>query len=259
MMITWYGTASLKIESQNCAVMLDPYITRNSTLPPMIPADLNNVNAILLTHGHFDHASDLPSLVNGCRIPVYASAETVKALAVREDYIAINLNPALPGKTLKVGKLFITPYQAGHVKFDRPLIIKTVLRSLKGLAFTYKPLAGVISGCLKYPEGQTCAWEVKSGKGSVLIFGSMGFADGVKYPNPDLLVLPLQGHSCIFNLALEAVSRIKPSAVMLDHFDDSFPPVSDTIDAEAFAEFLKEKIPGVKTFVPRHREKIKVF
>lgn len=259
MEITWYGTASLKIESEGCVVVLDPYISRNSSLPPIEPSDLDDANALLLTHGHFDHASDIPSLVSDKKVPVYASPETVKTLAGREDYMSINLNPALPVETFKVGKLFITPYKAGHVKFDMPLIVKTVLRILKGLAFTYKPLASVISGCCTYPEGETFAWQVKSGKGSVLIFGSMGFADGVKYPSPDLLVLPLQGHSRIFNLALEAVNRIKPSAVMLDHFDDSFPPVSDTIDADAFVEFLKGKIPGVKTLVPRHRDKIKVF
>lgn len=259
MEITWYGTASLKIESEGSAVVLDPYISRNSSHPPIEPSDLEEVNALLLTHGHFDHACDLPSLVPDKQVPVYASPKTVKALSVREGYLSVNLNPALPGKTLEAGKLFITPYQAGHVKFDIPLIVKTLYRIIKGLAFTARPLACVISDFFKYSEGETCAWEVKSEKGGVLIFGSMGFAPDVKYPVPDLLVLPLQGHSDIFNLALEAVWSIKPSAVMLDHFDDSFPPVSNTIDAEAFAELLKEKNPGVKTFVPRHRDKIKVF
>ena len=259
MKITWYGTASLKIESEDCAVVLDPYISRNSSHPTIEPSDLEDVNALLLTHGHFDHACDLPYLVSDKQIPVYASPETVRALSGHDEYLSVNLNAALPGKTLNAGKLLITPYQAEHVKFDIPLIANTVLRIIKGLAFTARPLACVISNFFKYSEGEICAWEVKCGKGDVLVFGSMGFAPEVIYPAPDLLVLPLQGHSDIFNIALEAVRRIKPGAVMLDHFDDSFPPISDTIDADYFAELLKEKIPGVKTFVPRHRDKIKVL
>lgn len=259
MEITWYGTASLKIESEGSAVFLDPYISRNASFPPIVSSDLENINALLLTHGHFDHTADIPSLVYDRQVPVYASDETVKALSKREEYVSINFNSALPGKTYKAGKLLVTPYQARHVKFDIPLIAKTVLRIFKSLAFTIRPFAGVISDSFKYPEGETFAWEVKSGKGTVLIFGSMGFADGIKYPKPDLLVLPLQGHSRIFNIALEAIRRIKPSAVMLDHFDDSFPPVSDTINVNAFVDLLKEKLPDVKAFVPCHRNKIKVF
>ncbi len=259
MEITWYGTASLKIESEGSAVFLDPYISRNAALPPIVSSDLENINALLLTHGHFDHVADIPSLFYNRQVPVYASDKIIKTLSKCKEYVSINFNSALPGKPYKVGKLLVTPFQAKHVKFDIPLIVKTVWRIFKSLAFNIKPLAGVISDFFKYPEGETFAWQVKSEKGSVLIFGSMGFADGVQYPEPDLLVLPLQGHSRIFNMALEAVSRIKPSAVMLDHFDDSFPPVSDTIDVNAFVDLLKEEFPDVKAFVPCHRNKIKVF
>jgi L-ascorbate metabolism protein UlaG (beta-lactamase superfamily) len=258
MMITWYGTASLKIESQNCAVMLDPYITRNSTLPPMKPADLNNVNAVLLTHGHFDHASDLPSLVNDCPIPVYASAETVKVLAKKERYMSLDLNPVIYGTKFEAGDFIITPYKAEHVKFDILLILRTIFRILKNPFSTANSLAGVVSDFFKYPEGETFAWELQTGSRSVLVFGSMGFSDDVNYPSPDLLILPLQGHSRIFDLAVEAAARIKPAAVMPDHFDDSFPPVSGTIDAHAFSEFLEERIPHIKSIIPRHGEKIKL-
>jgi len=225
----------------------------------MVPDDVDNVNALLLTHGHFDHASDLPYLVADRNIPVYASAETVRVLSGHPEYQSLNLNPVLPGKRFKTGNFFITPCKAGHVKFDIPLIVRTILRIFKTPASIAKPLAGVIIDFFKYPEGESFAWEVKCGKGSVLIFGSMGFADDVIYPRPDLLILPLQGHSRIFDFAIEAAARIKPAALMPDHFDDSFPPVSDTIDADAFKEIMRKRIPGVRTIVPRHREKINLF
>lgn len=259
MKITWYGTASLKIEYEGSAVALDPYVSRNLSLPPLDPADLDNVKALLLTHGHFDHTFDLPYLLNGRNIPVYASAETVKALSKKERYTYNNLQSVIPGKAFNAGNFIITPYKAEHVKFDIPLIISTIFRILKKPVANAIPLAGVISGFLKYREGETFAWEVKGGSRSVLVFGSMGVADDVKYPSPDLLVLPLQGHSRIYDLAIKAAGRIKPAAVMPNHFDDSFPPVSDTIDVNVFAELLEKKNPHVKVIIPFQRNEINLF
>lgn len=259
MKIIWYGTASIKIESHNCAVMLDPYVARNSSLPAMIPADLDNVNALLLTHGHFDHASDLPLLIRNSPVPVYASEKTVKELSEKDKKNTLNFKPVIPGKAFNAGNFIITPYKADHVKFDIPLIIKTILRIFKKPVLNAAPLAGVVSGFFRYSKGEIFAWEVKAGGKSVLVFGSMGLADDVTYPSPDLLVLPLQGHSRIFDLALKAAERIKPAAVMPDHFDDSFPPVSDTIDVNAFAKLLEGKFPHIKVILPLHRNVVDLF
>ncbi len=47
---------------------------------------LNTIDAILLTHEHIDHISSIPVLVEKCKIPVFANAETAKGLCEALGY-----------------------------------------------------------------------------------------------------------------------------------------------------------------------------
>jgi L-ascorbate metabolism protein UlaG (beta-lactamase superfamily) len=258
MKITWYGTASLIVEIDGCRIALDPYISRNPRLPGVDPHDLAGVKAVLVTHGHFDHAADIPSLLNDLSVPVYAPAETVEALSSRPCFTYLNLHGVEAGEVFEVEGLRITSYPACHVKFDPPLILRTLLRVLPELILRPRPLFKIISDYFKYPQGRICAWEIKSGSKSILIFGSMGLDPEQNYPSPDVLVLPLQGHSSIEKLALEAAMRIKPSIIMPHHFDDSFPPISSHVDISVFADMLKSKMPGVEVIIPCHRKEMDI-
>lgn len=259
MKITWYGTASLIVEIDGCRIALDPYITRNSRLSGIDPHDLAGVKAVLVTHGHFDHASDIPSLLNDLSVPVYASVETAEALSSQPCFTFINLQGVETGEIFEVEGLRITSYAASHVRFDARLILRTIFRALPELILRPRPLFKIISDSFKYPEGRTCAWEIRSGSKCILIFGSMGLDPELNYPSPDILVLPLQGHSSIEQLALEAVKKIKPSIVMPHHFDDSFPPISSDINMSAFKDMIINEMPGVKVIIPCHRNEIEIF
>jgi hypothetical protein len=71
------------------------------------------------------------------------------------------------------------------------------------------------------------------------------------YPaEPDLLVLPYQGATNLIPPALVVIDRIRPRAVMLDHFDDAFPPVSASIDTKSLFQVLNEKYPDMKIIKP---------
>ena len=60
-----------------------------------------------------------------------------------------------------------------------------------------------------------------------------------------MLILPFQGRSDLEKCGLSIVRRVKPQKVFLDHYDDSFPPISDEISTEKFERILREqeKIP----------------
>ena len=259
MKITWYGTASLIVEIDGCRIAIDPYISRNSRLSGIDHHDLAGVKAVLVTHGHFDHAADIPSLLNDLSVPVYASVETVEALSSQPCFTYLNLQGVGAGEIFEVEGLRITSYPASHVRFDTRLIIRTIFRVLPELILRPRPLFKVISDSFKYPQGRTCAWEIRSGSRCILIFGSMGLDPEQDYPSPDVLVLPLQGHSSIEQLALEAVKKIKPSIVMPHHFDDSFPPVSSDINMSVFVNVIKKEIPDVKVIIPCHRNEMDIF
>lgn len=259
MKITWYGTASMIVEIDGCRIALDPFISRNSRLSGIDHHDLAGVKAVLVTHGHFDHAADIPSLLNDLSVPVYASVETAEALSSHPGFTYINLQGVEPGEIFEVEGLRITSYAASHVRFDTRLILRTIFRILPELILRPRPLIKIISDFFKYPEGRICAWEIKSGSKSILIFGSMGLDSEQSYPSPDVLVLPLQGHSLIEQLALEAAKKIKPSIVMPHHFDDSFPPISSHIDMSAFKDMITKELPGVKFIIPCHRNEMNIL
>ena len=256
MKIKWYGAASLVIESEGARIALDPYVNRNPSLPRMKPEDLKGVDGVLVTHGHFDHTADLPYLINNSSIPVYASQETFEALSSVSEFAEVNLKPAVPEKPIVSGALTCIPYPASHVRFDIPLIIKTLAGIIPSLIKRSEPLMRIKSDFLKYPMGSTIAWEIRSSDRSVLVFGSMGFAEGQEYPSTNLLVLPLQGHSSIHKMAVQAAVRIKPSAVMAFHFDDSFPPVSSSIDTGKFVKMMSLQMPQAGVFIPSYGEEI---
>ncbi len=247
------------VEIDGCRIALDPYISRNSRLSGIDPNDLAGVKAVLVTHGHFDHAADIPSLLNDLSVPVYASVETVEALSSQPCFTHFNLQGVEAGEILEVEGLRITSYPASHVRFDTRLILRTLFRILPQLIFSPRPLIKVIADSFKYPEGSTCAWEIKSGSKSILIFGSMGLDPEQNYPSPNVLVLPLQGHSNIEQLALEAAMKIKPSILMPHHFDDSFPPISSHIDMSVFVDMMNNKMPGVEVIIPSHRNEMDIF
>lgn len=72
--------------------------------------------------------------------------------------------------------------------------------------------------------------------------GSMNLDSNTEYPTgADALVLPLQGRSDQDTYALALVERLKPKAVLLDHYDDAFPPLSSQVDTSGFVRNVQER------------------
>ena len=53
--------------------------------------------------------------------------------------------------------------------------------------------------------------------------------------------------------SLPFLERFKPRRVMLDHFDDAFPPVSARMDCEPFIRRAGEVYPEIEVFEPEER------
>ncbi len=72
--------------------------------------------------------------------------------------------------------------------------------------------------------------------------GSLNLSADVEYPTgADMLILPFQGRSDLEEYGLSIVRRLKPKKVYLDHYDDSFPPISDEISTKKFEKILREQ------------------
>ncbi|MEM9757176.1 MAG: MBL fold metallo-hydrolase, partial [Pseudomonadota bacterium] len=73
----WLGHASVRLEIAGQVLLIDPW-----TGGPTFPADrrdeaLAGATAILVTHGHFDHATGVPELAQELGVPVYGIADLI--------------------------------------------------------------------------------------------------------------------------------------------------------------------------------------
>jgi len=81
--IQWLGTAGFVLRSGNKTLLIDPYFPRNETarpFQPLVPEDFPDADAILISHGHFDHMKDVPEIVRKSNAVVYCSEKAGKTL-----------------------------------------------------------------------------------------------------------------------------------------------------------------------------------
>ncbi len=55
-------------------------------------------------------------------------------------------------------------------------------------------------------------------------------------------MLPFQGRSDLTEYALPLAERLAPKAILLDHWDDAFPPMSAEIETGAFESLVPRRL-----------------
>ena len=85
----------------------------------------------------------------------------------------------------------------------------------------------------------------------------MGMDPETEYPvGADLLIMALQGRSDQDDYAMQIVEKLKPKKIFLYHIDDSFPPMSSTVDTLGFE--INAKKAGYTTIVPEKNMEIEL-
>lgn len=243
MTLTWYGTAALLFAEGSAALAFDPFlgIPLGAARPDRTPTEGPNlfgaVSDVFVTHGHFDHILQIPALFGRGSAVVHATEAPRETLS-RFGFPAERLNAVAPGDTVAAGTFTVRAWQGRHCRFDAPLILRTALspRLIKNLPHMLRLLRWM-RGC---PEkGEILFYELSAGGRRVQVMGSMGLDPAVSYPTgADALILPFQGRSDLAAFGLALVGRLRPKAVFLDHFDDSFPPMTTPVDTAAFEALL---------------------
>ncbi len=237
MELTWLGTAGFIIKNKSDEIVFDPFLSRGpGRTSPFNVKSFENSQALFVGHGHFDHTFDIPQIVAGTEVKVFAPGLTGKILQYRgvpsERIIKSEKNDVL-FKPFKV-----RTFRSSHTTFDVPLIISTLKRC---------NLRSCIDICglgLKYPKGlvQSYFFEINGKK--ILFASSAGCTDEelLMYQKleVDYFLAPLQGHSKIQEIVAKHTSIIKPKVVIPHHHDDFYPPLSQSISVEIFRDKLKE-------------------
>lgn len=76
--LTWYGHATLGLETAGQKIMIDPYFTGNPAAA--VSADSIAADYILVTHGHGDHLGDTVAIARRTGATVVSNAEIARWL-----------------------------------------------------------------------------------------------------------------------------------------------------------------------------------
>lgn len=262
----WLGTAGFEIKTDQTRFLIDPYLTRNehaSPKQPLTPEDIKNIDMIFVSHGHFDHTYDIHAIAMNTGAKVFCCETTKEWLiqkGVGEKQIhsfpdlkkiesLIDKNPPANGILYEFSEndIFAQAFYSHHVEFDKTLSLETMSRIQK------EPEGALEEGMrliLEYPEGQPVSWRFKIGNTVIHHFGSGGSTLAELIPfihkKTDVLLVPLQGHTRICEIAYLYVQMLRPKMVIPQHHDDFFPPISQYIDIKPFIEMVKSTFPEIE-------------
>lgn len=252
MKLQWFTTAAFTLTEGETTIAFDPFLglPLGRRWPDMTGSEFSTVSAVFVTHGHFDHILELPGLLADSDAPIYATDAPCRTL-VRRGVPADRLRTIRPGDAVGVGPFRVSAYPGRHCRFDGPLVRQTLLRSRlwRNLPRAFRLLRYLV----EYPEkGETLFYEVAAGEKRVQIMGSLGLDPNVVYPTgADALILPFQGRSDLAAYSRPIVERLQPRAVYLDHYDDSFPPLTADIDTQPFCDQLTGRSIPCRALVPQ--------
>lgn len=252
MKVTWFGTASIALESGGTRLLLDPFLRRNKKLPPLKTEDFCGFDAILITHGHFDHLMDVPQIMKAdADVPVYCT-KTPRESLLKRGVPGRRIHTVDCGETFAVGNFSVRVFRGRHVDFNMEYITRVVPWCVAKFPKTL-PILNLLH---KYPEGEeTVIYELSAEGKRVFVMGSFGVDALESYPEaPDLLIFPYSGNTNIASIAAWPLRVLRPKRILFDHFDDAFPPLTVRMDVEGYCDLLKKTMPDTQTVVPREGE-----
>lgn len=211
MYVSFHGHSVVKIKTNDCTILIDPFISGND-LTDLIAAN-EKPTVILLTHGHNDHVGDTVAIAKANDSLVIAPFELAEYLGWQ----------GVRTHGMHIGGAY--QFDFGKVKFTQAFHGSSFVTEEKEIIYT-----GMPAGILFTAEGKTIYHA-----GDTALFGDMKLI-GERHPI-DLAFLPIGDN---FTMGIEdaayAVELLKPQAVVPIHYN-TFPPIKQ--DPNEFKELVK--------------------
>ena len=263
--VTYLGTNGYQFEFGGHALLVDPYFSRVDLLSvglgSRIQPDASRINdglkhlapkadAILVTHGHFDHLLDVPTVMAKTRARLIASATSVDVVRQLPDVGASSGDAVKPGDVRRIGPWKIRVLSATHdrlfgkVPFDRTLsqagLSAEAAYSAEAAAKAGSAKAGPPQRAADWVCGEPLAFLIEV-NGQRIYIDSGGTPtqlppneSGSRQMDLAILGMALPDSRARLHTALE---RLHPRYILPSHQDNFFRPLSAGFQFGSLTDF----------------------
>jgi L-ascorbate metabolism protein UlaG (beta-lactamase superfamily) len=246
MILRWFGTASVALETERGKLLWDPFVPLKRAENRTEIEEYDGYTDIFVTHGHFDHIAHLPAVIRRNPKARIWCTDAPYATLRKKGVPAANLVRIGFGETLDVQGFAVRTYHGRHAVLPRA--------GFSRVAYALKsPARGNLFWIAKeamqcHEEDETVLYEVSADGVRVCLMGSLNIREGAELPkDPDVLVLPYNGWEDNFPPAAAAIEAMRPKRVLLDHYDDSFPPLTQPLDLGPILDAYPGIVEALKT------------
>ena len=251
--LQWLGTAGFRLTMDGTTILIDPYLSRAPmgdvvrrralhSDPELVDRLIPAADAVLVGHGHFDHAVDVPHLAatHGCT--VYGSTSVQRLLDLHglgERSVVVE-----PGRRYEIGPFTVSFTPSVHSKLLFGLKVPSdgelTCDSLDHL------------GAGEYRCGQVWGITIEVGGATLYHQGSADLLDDeVTTRGVDVLLCGIAGRLYSERFTERILRALDPALVLAHHHDDFFRPVSDpmrfsfNVNLGGFVEEVSRVAPGL--------------
>jgi L-ascorbate metabolism protein UlaG (beta-lactamase superfamily) len=241
--VRWLGAAGFELCLEQLDACIDPFQVPGRGRALFADLSRRRPDVVFVTHGHLDHARDVPALVRGRGTAVYASARVCELLHDLGTP-ARQLHPLAGGRTVSFGGVSVLAVPARHALFDPRLVLRALPRVGRQTIRMLRTFGA-------YPCGDVLGYRFRGPGGTFVHFGTAGwYRAEMTRLHPEVALLPMQGHTRIYDRVTCAAEWLAPRRVIIHHHDDCCPPLTEAIDTAPFVELMRRQLPDVDVVVP---------
>lgn len=222
--VRWWGTAAFELRTAHARIWIDPYVSRTPLWPLLTQAARSDAAAVrahaapaawvAITHAHFDHFLDAPSMAKASGARLAASAPAL-AIARGEGLPSSQGQALRPGLRFGAGGIELEAIESRHSDM--------ITQRLAGGGLPEAPRVPL--HFLDYKNGPTFAFLIRWRGRTLLHLGSADFLDATLQGQPvDLAMVCVSGWSATPDVYQRLAQATQPKAWWPMHDDDFFQP-----------------------------------